>query len=237
MRESAFFDEASIAVLEAEVRRIAARGCPLPIAATLNVPPLPSLASHSSHQLVAGTYSARSSRGLLRLYQLFPALADAKMIELILLRAIMALPEPTFLQCSSMILDSAATPSTQILANLEDMLLKSQFADFWKAAQAPELLPITSRVPGFAAAVRTFIASVVSRTYRRIATAELASVLGLRDVTEWVRAAGWATEGDAVILPANYENTPLPVKKPGEDGLNLNYYEVARVLAASSGTK
>jgi hypothetical protein len=95
--------------------------------------------------------------------------------------------------------------------------------------------PLVARVPGFAAAVRAFISGVLGRTYRRIARATLAACMGLgaAEAGAWALANGWtAAEGDLLELPVLAENSSRPVKRPGADGLDLKYAEVAAVLGA-----
>ncbi len=186
-------------------------------------------------------YSARSAHGLLRLYHFFPQRLNPALVEVLLVRALMALPEPDFVQSLSLLPEGARTPALPLLVDLEHLLQKAQFSEFWARAREPALEALLARAalaPAFADAVRAFIAAVLLRTYRRISLAELAECLGLGEgpAREWAGKRGWAAAaaggegGEAFELPASADNTPRAVKKVGEDGLGLKFADVATVL-------
>ncbi len=227
--ESAFYDENSIDVIESEVRFFFTVWVVLDFWPGKNSrAPHPPLLT----QINKGDYNARSNRGLLRLYQLYPMRAKAEVIDLILLRALSALPEPDFVHVLSMIPENRMTANVAALVNLEQFLRNARFPDFWKAAAAAEVAPLVARAPGFSEAARAFAVGVLSRTYRRISVSVLAESIGLDEpaTTTWVRGMGWNIEGGIAELPALPENTLRPVKKAGEDGLGLRYQDVANVL-------
>lgn len=198
-------------------------------------------------------YSARSAHGLLRLYHFFPARLNAELVEVLFLRGLMALPEPDFVQSLSLLPEAARTPALPLLVELEHLLQKAQFSEFWARAREPVVEALLARAalaPAFADAVRAFIAAVLLRAYRRISLPELACCLALEEgpAREWAARRGWAVAAPAAAgageeaagkgaagvvmfeLPASADNTPRAVKKVGEDGLGLKFAEVASVL-------
>jgi hypothetical protein len=203
--------------------------------------PSPLLFSCARTQIQRGVYSARSGRGLLRLYQFFPSRLSVPVVELIFVHALMCLPDPDFVQCLSLLPAPARTPALAQLVELEQLLQKAQFSDFWAHAAHPDvagLLARTALAPAFAEAVRAFVAAVLLRTYRRISLAELSQCLGLEEggAREWAGKRGWAmaeegAKGVLCELPASADNTPRPVKKVGEEGLGLKFSEVSAVLS------
>ena len=255
--DAAFFDAGSIEVLEAFVEHEVRAGAPSQAcssapcersappstlertdAATTRALPLtrapPPRSSTTLRQTSSSDYNARANRGLLRLYQLFPHLAKAEVVEAVLLRALMALPEPDFVHAVSLLPDGgASTQHAAALSRLEQLLQTAHFGEFWAQCATPELATLIARVPGFAAAVRAFIAGVLNRTYRRVGLAALAEALGLpaaADAAAWGAQQGWAVDAHTAELPALPENAPRPVKKAGEDGLGLRYSEALSVL-------
>ena len=201
-------------------------------------PPAPALPpAPGTWQLQRGVYSARSAHGLLRLYHFFPARFNGALVEVLFLRALMALPEPDFVQGLSLLPEAGRPPALAQLVELEHLLQKAQFSEFWARAQEPAVAALLARAalaPAFADAVRAFVAAVLQRTYRRISLAELARCLGLEEAQarEWAGRRGWVVAAaDAVVeLPASADNTPRAVKKAGEDGLGLKFAEVSSVL-------
>ncbi len=163
-------------------------------------------------------------------------------MEVLFLRALMALPEPDFVQGLSLLPEAGRPPVLAQLVELEHLLQKAQFSEFWARAREPAVAALLARAalaPAFADAVRAFVAAVLLRTYRRISLAELARCLGLEEAQarEWAGKRAWAVApavaadaGAVVELPASADNTPRAVKKAGEDGLGLKFAEVASVL-------
>jgi hypothetical protein len=190
-------------------------------------------------QLAAGVYSARAARGLLRLYHFFPERRSAPAVELLFLHALMALPDADFVQHLSLLPDAARSPAILLLAELEQLLQKAHFADFWARAASPLLADLLARAKlgaAFPDAARAFAAAVLLRAYRRISLAELAASVGLGEAAarEWVAKRGWALGADGLVeLPASADNTARPVKRVGEDGLGLKFSEVSAVLGHS----
>jgi len=154
--------------------------------------------------------------------------------DVLLLRALMALPEPDFVQALSLLPDAAgATPAAPTLCELERLLQKAQFGEFWERARDPSVAPLLAGHAGFVDAARGFIAGVLRAAFRRVEPAVLARALGLGagEAAAWAEARGWAVgEGDAVELPPTADNTPRPTQKQGEGGLGLKYAEVSQVL-------
>jgi hypothetical protein len=180
-----------------------------------------------------GAYCARNGRSLLRLYQRYPARARGPVIDALLLRALMALPEPDFVQALSLLPDAAATPAAPALAELEQLLQKAQFGEFWERAKDPTVAPLVAAQAGFVDAVRGFIAGVLRSAFRRVEPGVIARALGMDagEATVYAKAQGWVVgEGGAVELPSTADNTPRPTKKLGEDGLGLQFDQVSAVL-------
>jgi hypothetical protein len=187
-------------------------------------------------QVTTGPYCARNARSLLRLYQRYPSRARDAVTDVLLLRALMALPEPDFVQALSLLPDAAATPAAPALSELEQLLQRAQFGEFWERAQGPSVAPLLVGQAGFVDAARGFIAGALRSAFRRVEPAVLSRALGLGTVeaVTWAEAHGWVVgEGGAVELPSTADNTPRPAKKMGEDGLGLGgarFADVSLVL-------
>ena len=192
---------------------------------------------HSTASQVATSYTSRSGRSLLRLYHLFPNRVRLEIVEILTVRSLMALPEPDFVQMLSLLPEDCRTSSLPILEELEMLLQKAFFPEFWLRVQGEkivELLGKTGLGGVFQVAVRGFIAGVLCRTYRHISLGELGACLGLSETEarKWVGGKGWTIDGSGLVeVPPVTENSPrAPLLKAGEDGIGLKFSEVMSVL-------
>jgi hypothetical protein len=150
-RDTDFLEAGNIAALEESVAAQAAGGAP---------------------------YNGRAARGLLKLYQQFPARLSVDTVVLLLARALAALPEPDFLLAMYLVPHSLhAHEAVAALAELERLLQMAKFPAFWAKAKEPGVRALLDRVAGFDAAVREYVARVVARTYQKIDAEVLADYL------------------------------------------------------------
>jgi translation initiation factor 3 subunit K len=169
---------------------------------------------------------------LLRLYALHPARANSAILSSVLIKALMALPDPDFLLSLYLIPESSHTPLITLLVSLEALLQKGKFAAFWNLLNAAEEAAnrtAIQQVPGFEDAVREFVVGALNRTYNTVEKSVLAASLGVADASAICSARGWQTEGSLVHLPGVPENTPRP-KKRDEETTGLRYSEIAGIV-------
>lgn len=182
-------------------------------------------------QVLSGAYSANPARSLLRLYRLFPSRFNAVVTEIIFLRALMTLPDADFMCCLSLVPETSRPPAVPLLVELEGYLNRGQVREFWERSQDPILVALLEKMGptaarDFTATVRGFIASILTRTYRRTTLGQVATDLGFRDeqaAREWVNGQkGWSVEPSStqVDIQANWDNTTRPARKEGEDALS-----------------
>ena len=90
-----------------------------------------------------------------------------------------ALPEPDFLLASYLIPESyRSSDEVVILSELERHLQVGHFAAFWTRAKEESARKVLDRVAGVDAAVRSFIAHAIARTYQKIDLVALGVALG-----------------------------------------------------------
>lgn len=183
LRDSAFFNEATIPLLEALVTEEASSST---------------------------VYNAKANRGLLKLYQMFPARLNVDNVTLILLKvgglglllsvarpreslislrlqSLTALPEPDFLLASYLLPESyRSSEELALLSDLERQLQIGHFGAFWSKAKEQPTRALLDRVIGVDAAVRSFIAHAIAKTYQKI---ELAALAAAVDVVRIVAAS------------------------------------------------
>jgi hypothetical protein len=178
LRDSSYFNEATITLLEKFV---------------------------SEESTNAAVYSAKANRGLLKLYQMFPARLNQDVVTTILvkvraiepeylfviisrartpfplpssLQSLTALPEPDYLLASYLVPESLrSSEALTSLSELERKLQVGQFGSFWTSAKEDSARALLGRVAGVDDAVRLFIARAIERTYQRIDLGSLAAAV------------------------------------------------------------
>jgi hypothetical protein len=198
-----------------------------------------------SPQVASGTYNLRANRGLLRLYQMHPGRANAEVTALLLTKALMALPEPDFVQSVFLLASGGKLPqqhqteAVKALIELDAALQKAQFRAFWEKAGSAECRALLERVPGFSDAIRSFILGALNRTCQKVETKVLAEALNVADAASFAASKGWAVEGSLVTLPPTPETSarPAKTKREEEGGLVLGMGGAAGLgtVASSSG--
>lgn len=191
-----------------------------------------------SLQVAGNFYNQRANRGLLRLYQIHPARANATILTSVLVKALMALPEPDFLLSLYLIPEAEHTPVITMLISLEALLQKGKFAGFWallNSAEAASTRAVTTQVAGFENAIRDFIIAALNRTYSTVEKDVLAAALGVADATGLCASKGWGVEEGSgrIQLPALPENTARP-KRRDEESTGLKYSEIAGLVQSLS---
>jgi len=194
---------------------------------------LPALEEHLAAQLKEGLYDLNANLAILKLYLLFPEESKVDVLEGILLKALMAFPETHFSLCMYQIPEKYHQ-SLRDLVDLAKQLEMSKFKTFWKESEGVEVL---AKANGWQNAVRLFIASVVSSTYRSIKSDQLADLLNLPagELEKLIKERGWSRSKDdkevVVVNTASFESARVQIKAP--TNLSLDQYR-SLVMAASS---
>jgi len=150
---------------------------------------LPVLESYVLQQAKSGAYDFDINRHLIASYLGTgggPVLTNkTDIIALVLVKALMAAPHSDFIAVLYMLperLVSSVEPIKSIV-HLSTLLETCQFVSFWTAvASAPaECARALGACTGFVAAMRRFVAEVVSSTYEKLPAAQLFQWLNLKD--------------------------------------------------------
>eukprot|EP00270_Netrium_digitus_P020967 TRINITY_DN8794_c0_g1_i1.p1 TRINITY_DN8794_c0_g1~~TRINITY_DN8794_c0_g1_i1.p1 ORF type:complete len:225 (-),score=51.75 TRINITY_DN8794_c0_g1_i1:108-782(-) len=193
---------------------------------------LPDLERYVQQQVASGTYNLDANLTLLRLYQIEPQRVNLKIMALICIKAMMALPRMDFTLCQYLISERIQTedPTFVTLTNLGHFLEAGRFAEFWdEAARHRELL---KAVPGFEAAIQRFALHLLGITYQRVPRKIVAEAVNIdgplldKFLEQQVATAGWAlvpeTNAQVIELPANEDNT-LALRRNEADSIPLDH--------------
>jgi len=178
---------------------------------------LPQLESYVKLQVKENSYDFEANRHLLKLYLFSPGEIKVSILGQILVKALMALPETDFLACLYLIpAHLHQQEPVETLVRLADLLETAQFSKFWKerfsGSPSDPARAVIDGVKGFDDAVRSFITTTVSITYRRIVASQFQSYLNLpeqKTFEQSIKKAGFelAENGATVVLPAREENS------------------------------
>mmetsp|Transcript_93755 Transcript_93755/g.148027 ORF Transcript_93755/g.148027 Transcript_93755/m.148027 type:complete len:228 (+) Transcript_93755:75-758(+) len=196
---------------------------------------LPDMESYLKEQLENGTYDLDVNLAILKLYLLYPDEAKAEVYEGILLKALMAYPATDFALCMYQIPEKhQLQKGLEDAADLARFLETCKFKAFWKEAhqqvENAKEKPDTglARAKGWETAVRKFVASVVSSTYRSIRCDQLAELLSLQaaDLAPIIKENGWVKskdDKDLIIVRENasFENTRSEPKERSTMSLEM----------------
>lgn len=196
---------------------------------------LPELEARLQEQLAKGTYDLNCNLAILTLYLLVPEETKVHVIEGILLKAMMAFPAPDFALCMYQIPEKYHQQLRQPI-NLAQQLEMAKFNAFWKDAEGVEIL---SQAVGWQSAVHSFIAGVVTSTYRSIRSKQLFDYLNVteEELGPLLKENGWywsKEDPNIVIVNASgFETTHAEVKPKTPDSLSLDVYQTLFTASCS----
>jgi translation initiation factor 3 subunit K len=139
------------------------------------------------------------------------------------------MPSTDFMLCMYLLPPSLeADPTITGLKLLADYLESCFFEKFWN-----ELPKVKVEVPGFEAAIRDFIAGVVSSTFNLIDPAELSVYMKVSsgDLDAAIKKYGWEKTAEGVRIPRNEQNQATGVVRVKQEG--INFENIAPVVVAS----
>mmetsp|Transcript_19553 Transcript_19553/g.32061 ORF Transcript_19553/g.32061 Transcript_19553/m.32061 type:complete len:214 (-) Transcript_19553:176-817(-) len=148
------------------------------------------------------TYDFEPNLAIIKLYQFFPEKVNRSILAKVLVKALMNLPATDFLLCMYLIPERMqAEEPVNSISNLANLLETCRFAQFWEEAKAAD--DFLGTIPGFEAAIRSFILGVLSVTFQRIQLAHFKNYLKLEDDTllAFLERNHLSLEGDIVVLP------------------------------------
>eukprot|EP00747_Dinoflagellata_sp_TGD_P164613 gnl/TRDRNA2_/TRDRNA2_184777_c0_seq1.p1 gnl/TRDRNA2_/TRDRNA2_184777_c0~~gnl/TRDRNA2_/TRDRNA2_184777_c0_seq1.p1 ORF type:complete len:220 (-),score=62.61 gnl/TRDRNA2_/TRDRNA2_184777_c0_seq1:55-714(-) len=198
---------------------------------------LPQLEAHLKDQLEKGTYDLEANLAILKLYLLQPDETKVEIIEGILLKALMAFPATDFSLCMFQIPQKYHT-NLRDPVKLAQQLEMAKFKAFWKEAESVEIL---ATAKGWETAVRTFIAGVVSATYRSSRKAELAELMNLavKEVEPVIKQNGWTQSKEdkeiIIVSTATFESQRIEAAKAQSGNTKMSLENYKSLYMAASG--
>lgn len=172
---------------------------------------LPQLEEYVDYQVTEQLCDADTNMAVLKLYQFYPEKYNASTVAKILIKSLMTLPSTDFLCALYLVPERRQVDEPiPVITHLASLLETGCFKEFWEASGA--CADLLASVPGSVAAVRSFMISVITRTYKTVDLAVLKALLNVNhsDVHEILEANDWTIADDIVTIPANDENQPRP---------------------------
>lgn len=185
---------------------------------------LPRLEEFVDYQVSTGLCDTDTNLAVLKLYQFYPMRYNASIVAKILIKALMTLPSTDFLCALYLIPERLQVDEPiPIITQLALLLESGQFKEFWEASGS--CADLLASVPDSVAAVRSFMVSVIARTYKTIDKPVLAELLDVDGpkLDEVIKQSGWSESGGVVTIPSNDENQP----KPSTADEQLSFRQVA----------
>mmetsp|Transcript_50468 Transcript_50468/g.131120 ORF Transcript_50468/g.131120 Transcript_50468/m.131120 type:complete len:220 (+) Transcript_50468:101-760(+) len=187
-------------------------------------------------QLKTGSYSLDANLALLKLYLLFPDMTNKEIVEGILLKALMAFPATDFSLCMYLIPEKFHEELKSV-TELASELELAKFKSFWKKTESVEGL---KKAAGWQAAIRSFIAGVISSTYRSVKSDQVADLLSLPvgELDAMVKDQGWSrTKDDKNTLIVNtekFESKRLAEAKASQEPKRIGMDQYRKLFAAAT---
>jgi len=198
-----------------------------------DVKTLNTVESYVLQQAKQGSYDFETNRYVLQMYLFYPDSIKIHIVGIILMKALMNLPQTDFLACSYLISKKLhGDEPLKTLFKLANLLETAQFKAFWKECE--DSRPLLSTVSGFDNSVRSFISSILSSTYQTIPVSVARELLHLPDKADFdtfVAAAGWQKDNDAKML-----TFPTVANPQGRDKrtAQIPIEQVAKILGTFS---
>lgn len=197
---------------------------------------LPELVAYIDTQLKEGTYDIDANLAILKLYLIYPDETDVAVIERVLVKALMAFPDTDFSLCMYQIPEKYHVNLKDIM-QLAQQLEMAKFVKFWKDAEGVEAL---TQAKGWKEKIRSFIAGVVSATYRSIKSEQLLELLNLPkgELDAMIKAQGWQRSKEdketVTVNTATFESVVKAEKEPTETTMSLDQYRTFFLAATSA---
>lgn len=188
-----------------------------------------------NEQLAQNTYDPDANLAILKLYLLYPEHAKVEVIELILVKALMAFPATDFSMCLFQIQEKFQQQLEGGVIKLSQQLEMAKFKNFWSECEQVEAL---KKAVGWEDAVRRFIAGVVQATYRSIHISQLAVLLNLpaSDLEGIIQERAWTRSKEdkdlVTVNTASFES--VRVEKPANTTMSLDQYRTLFMAASSA---
>jgi len=141
-----------------------------------------SLESYVILQAGNGSYDFEANRHLLMLYSFYPELVKMDVLAQLLTKALMALPQTDFLACTYLVpLKHHELEPVKTLLMLSSLLETGQFRKFWKERNVLVVRALLEPVVGFDEAIRAFIITTLTATYRAVSVSAFKELVNLPD--------------------------------------------------------
>ncbi|KAE9330563.1 hypothetical protein PF008_g15705 [Phytophthora fragariae] len=182
------------------------------------------LETYLAEQVKNSTVDIDANLALLKLYQVYPATANAENVATVLVKGVMALPSTFFTGASTMVPENIREDVNVTAVLHAGFLLQScLFEDFWK-----ESVAFAEKVPGYLESGRAYILTAISRSHSAISTDVLKAKLNVSDkeVADIVAAEKWTVAANLIQISPNEDNQ-MQAKKVQE---NIEFEDVLKVI-------
>jgi len=153
-------------------------------------------------QALEQNYNLDANLAVLKLYQFNPNEFKESVTCVVLLKALMNLPNTDFILCKCLIIEQhQSVENVNKVIELSNLLETCEFQQFWTELKACEEL--LEGIKGFRESIKKFIASVLTITYQTINMSLLKDVMGGVSDEELLSICAdnnWAVEGEHVSI-------------------------------------
>ncbi|GFE53288.1 SAC3 GANP family protein [Babesia ovis] len=169
-----------------------------------NIAGLAALTEYLTEQMAnSDAYSLENNVAILKIYTLYPHIADPTVIQKILVQCLTQLPANDFNICIAQVpLPTQEHPVIAQVVSLHNMLQNCLFHKFWDAARktmADNSNVTFLEVPGLTDSVRRFVLDVVPLVYLQMSVPELRSMLNFEknceEFEQLLTSCRWTLEG------------------------------------------
>lgn len=165
-------------------------------------------------QVADGSYDFEANKTLLKLYLLYPPLANQEKVETILLKALLNLPATDFTLLLYILPEKLQTDETVLtIKDAAEALETARYANFWSILNSRG--PVFAAIPTWKDDIRKIILVVHAATYQSVDKAHIADGVGLTgaELETFLKAQAnggvvASVEEDRVVFAANKENQP-----------------------------
>nr|BAN66209.1 hypothetical protein [Babesia bovis] len=169
-----------------------------------NISGIPALTAYLDEQMEkANAYSLDNNVAILKIYTLFPHIADPLVIQKILVQCLTQLPANDFNICFAQVpLPTQEHPVIAKVVALHNLLQNCLFHKFWEEARH-NMMDNDDRtfldVPGLRESIRRFVLDVVPLVYLQMSVPELRSMLdypsNCEEFEQLLKSYKWTLEG------------------------------------------
>lgn len=158
---------------------------------------LSKLEEYARQQAAEGSFDGAANRHLLLTYSFHPDAVRIDVLAVVLMKALMRLPETDFLSSTFLVAERLQTEEpVKTVFKLAHLLESASYKKFWtECEQSAQTKALVDTVPGFLDAIRGFVAVTVESAYTAVPLSVAHEFLNVSDrgqLLAYADTRGWA---------------------------------------------